>query len=292
MKKTNKIIQTKSDLRIERALAEIKDEELTWKNIKKLYHKKPLEWTGFIQEFIVFKYHYHEDPIRKGTPRGEKIGFFWVKQNACIALAVTNSKMKQIAEQLEISYGLLRKWKSEQDFQKEMSKHVWEFVMEILHRVDAEIEEGPKRFQDYIDGVNDDSNNLNTPFNPYSRVMVDAPQFSNGVMNLLTGFGDKFLKEATRKGSLEIEDEYFKYHLIFRIIMYGRHKIAAPLHPQLLESMAAEAKSIMQSKKTLSEKERRCVISRLDVVEKGLAGIHAETGLLLKEKNKVDKKRR
>lgn len=258
MKKTSKAIQTKSDLRVEKALAE--------KNIKILCHGKKFE-GNFIQEFLIFKHHHHEEPSRKGTPRGEKIGFPWKKQNACIALAVTDLKMKNIAEQLGISYGLLRKWKSEPDFQDEMVKHGQGFLNEILHRVDAALENRPKQFQDYIDGVNG-----KIPLDPLEKVMIDANHFGDSIMFFLDGLATGFLDRAIKKGGIEIGDDYYRAHYITRIIYYGHSKIFYPLQSQLLGSMVAEAKSIVQTKKPLSEKERRLVITRLDAVEKGLAG--------------------
>lgn len=66
------------------------------------------------------------EPSREGTPRGETIGFSAVKYGASL-YGLTNYKQKQIAENLKISHGLLRKWHTEEPFKEAVDKHCREF---------------------------------------------------------------------------------------------------------------------------------------------------------------------
>lgn len=61
-------------------------------------------------------------PTREGTPRGEPIGFSSVKYGAGL-YALMNTKQKEIAESMEISHGLLRKWHTEQPFKDAVEIH-------------------------------------------------------------------------------------------------------------------------------------------------------------------------
>jgi hypothetical protein len=63
-----------------------------------------------------------------GTPRGSPIGFSREKYTATLLMLAEHRGQKQIAEFLEIGYGLLRKWKTEPEFKKEVEQHVKEFA--------------------------------------------------------------------------------------------------------------------------------------------------------------------
>jgi hypothetical protein len=80
------------------------------------------------------KYEEYEEPQRKGTARGEPIGFS-LDKFASALYSLTNHKQKELAKSLGVSYGLLRKWHTEDAFIK---------IMMELHREFADI------FFDYI----------------------------------------------------------------------------------------------------------------------------------------------
>jgi hypothetical protein len=81
----------------------------------------------FLQSFIQEKTDNYIEPQREGTPRGEPIGLSLVKYKASLYI-LTNKKLKEIAKELEISYGLLRKWKTEKAFSSIVEKHREEFA--------------------------------------------------------------------------------------------------------------------------------------------------------------------
>jgi hypothetical protein len=87
---------------------------------------------SLLHQFIIEKYLSYEEPQRKGTPKGDPIGFSKKKYLASL-LMLTNYKRKDIAKQyLGISYGLLRKWGTEYQFKETILQHCAEFIQSFI----------------------------------------------------------------------------------------------------------------------------------------------------------------
>ena len=67
--------------------------------------------------FIEKKVNDYLEPLRKGTPRGEPIGLSGPKYAATL-ICLYRLPLRKIAEKVRVSYGLLRKWRTEEGFQK------------------------------------------------------------------------------------------------------------------------------------------------------------------------------
>lgn len=90
--------------------------------------KIPQENTRtLLGRFVQEKTQQYIEPLREGTPRGEPIGLSAVKYGASL-YGLTNIKQKEIAERLDISHGLLRKWHTEEPFKAMIDKHCREFA--------------------------------------------------------------------------------------------------------------------------------------------------------------------
>jgi hypothetical protein len=85
------------------------------------------EYT-FLQKFIKEKIATHEEPERKGTPKGDAIGLSLPKFKS-VLLCLTNAKIKDQAEILGVSYGVLRKWRWEKNYLVAIKRIYQEFVM-------------------------------------------------------------------------------------------------------------------------------------------------------------------
>ncbi|MDY6862953.1 MAG: hypothetical protein SVR08_11885 [Spirochaetota bacterium] len=79
-----------------------------------------------LAKFIAEKIRSYVEPQRKGTPKGEPIGFSKKKYMASL-LMMTGFNQKIIASDLGVSYGLLRNWNTEKPFKKLVEKHNKEF---------------------------------------------------------------------------------------------------------------------------------------------------------------------
>ena len=101
-------------------------------------HKK----SELLADFIYQKLEDHQEPERKGIPRGSTIGFPTKKLAACLLVALTNYKLKQIAETtgkaLGFSYNLLRKWNTEAEFRAQQDEFRSKFALTIYKYIRSE----------------------------------------------------------------------------------------------------------------------------------------------------------
>lgn len=86
-----------------------------------------------LTKFIADKLSNFIEPQRKGTPKGEIIGFSFTKYKASLHM-IPHAKMKEIAERLGISYGVLRKWNTEQEFKNMVKKNKEEFNLLLIEQ--------------------------------------------------------------------------------------------------------------------------------------------------------------
>jgi hypothetical protein len=69
----------------------------------------------------------YDAPERKGTPKGETIGLSPFKYGAVLWF-LQGAKVKEVAENIGVSYGVLRKWRTEELFKKQLDTFEKEFV--------------------------------------------------------------------------------------------------------------------------------------------------------------------
>lgn len=82
--------------------------------------------TTILDAFIAEKlaaFEAEPEPTRRGTPRGEPIGFPKAKRKAAV-LSLKPGDVQKMAADLGTSYGLVRKWRSEEVF-KEFRNELW-----------------------------------------------------------------------------------------------------------------------------------------------------------------------
>ena len=90
--------------------------------------------TLVLEEFIEKKSDSYQEPERKGTPRGEPIGFSKAKYVASLWM-MTNSTLKEVAKKTGVSYGLVRKWHIQERFLDTIKRHCDEFADLFLEYV-------------------------------------------------------------------------------------------------------------------------------------------------------------
>ena len=87
-----------------------------------------------LETFIESKARGYSEPSRKGRPRGEALGFSSKKYLASLHL-LTAEKQISIAMEQGLSYGLLRKWKTEEPFKALVTKHRRDFAAAFINQV-------------------------------------------------------------------------------------------------------------------------------------------------------------
>ena len=80
-----------------------------------------------LEEFIQEKGDGYQEAERKGTPRGEPVGFSKVKYLTSLWM-MTNLTLKDVSKKTGVSYGLVRKWHIQERFLHTIKRHCDEFV--------------------------------------------------------------------------------------------------------------------------------------------------------------------
>jgi hypothetical protein len=253
---------------------ELPKTEIRWKVIEDLAQEEGRR--GFIWEYALYKLKRVDEPKREGTPKGEKIGFTGKKHFASILVGIKNDKLKDIAKQSEVSYGLLRKWKTEPDFQGAAENHCSEFVAEIVKRIRNHLKKQTKSFEDFYDGHGPDPmrKDLKRPLNACERVFVDAHLFSDRVLEKLAEAAQTIDREANGK---EGDDFFFRYGIIksiLDVIAYSKNKGSSLHHPLVIKLFVSEVKEIISNERTLSKKEQKRAVHNLTFIENELGALH------------------
>lgn len=93
-----------------------------------------MKTRNLIELFIQGRVEDHPEPQRAGKTKGEKIGFPQSKYLAALLSGLTRRDLKVVCAECGVSYGLLRKWRTEPDF-KELVKGEQRMFAEFLVEV-------------------------------------------------------------------------------------------------------------------------------------------------------------
>jgi HD-like signal output (HDOD) protein len=85
-----------------------------------------------LEQFIEEKTKSYTEPQRKGVPKGDPIGFSLIKYKATLHM-LEEKKMKEVADDIGVSYTVLRRWNTETEFGEMIDKHKKEFV-DFFHK--------------------------------------------------------------------------------------------------------------------------------------------------------------
>ncbi len=87
-----------------------------------------------LQSFITEQTSRYKEPERQGTAKGEPIGLSSNKFKSTL-LFLTNLKVKEIAEVVDVSYGLLRVWRTESPYLKAIDQHARAFAGIVVKHI-------------------------------------------------------------------------------------------------------------------------------------------------------------
>lgn len=91
----------------------------------------------------------YKEPERKGTPKGQPIGFSLKKHDAAL-LSLKKIPLKQQSEMLNMSHGLLRKWRTEGPFRKKITELEAYFISNLIDHLGNRGELQKKLADDYF----------------------------------------------------------------------------------------------------------------------------------------------
>ena len=230
---------------------------------------------GLINEYSFLKGKTHLEPTRKGTPKGYKIGFTRTKEMASILVGVTNLKIKKIAESCEVSYGLLRKWKTEDDFKSRSKEHCQKFAEEIVKRARKEIKKDASALIKFIKKGGDDPRKLSAdrPLSQLDRVLIDAKNFSEDVFKELDSAINRILNKAYS------DDEFFNARLsefILNIESYAKTGNFLEFHEHWALVSVNALKNLILEETEISDSAQRTAMVSLDDIERRLKILQKE----------------
>lgn len=227
------------------------------------------ERSPLLAKFITEKIFNYVEPERKGTPKGQPIGFPRAKYKAALWM-MTNIPRKEIAKNVGTSYEVLRKWIPQRSFQIQVIKNCEEFVSIFRNRIRERVEERQKLFDAFLK-------------KPIKRIAESLPptlsadEFKDGGLygNLLS----ILIVEAAEK-NLKKYDSLLKLEW-FYLISVLRHfsgipkkpafekrqkELEAKLKAKIELAMIKDTKDIL-SQPSISKQELKQVIFVLNVLE-------------------------
>jgi len=230
--------------------------------------------------FIAEKSVVYEEPERKGTPRGEKIGFPKKKYLASLFVGITNFKPKDLAEGLQkqgLTHGLLRKWKTEDDFKDQAEEHAEEFTSFLFKEVEKA---NRKHHQEYMQYYNCKIDKKPDVPQIIKKIYQEVQTYSNAVLDEISRQALGRIDEAKvdwENNEIE-EDAFFLEYGIFSdfssIVRIGKGgKVPTKMRLQFYQSTVSHVKSLIKSKRVLSKSEQRIIVDLLGGVEESLGEI-------------------
>jgi hypothetical protein len=143
-----------------------------------------------LENFIQRKVKAFTEVSRKGTSKGETIGFSRKKFLATLYM-LTADRQITIATELGISYGLLRKWNTEGPFRTMVRKHCREFAETFVRYVSDRHERQEDTRFDYLNGGKA-ANRISDPFRDGSDY---SPELLAEILKSVVDFAERAERE-------------------------------------------------------------------------------------------------
>jgi hypothetical protein len=260
--------------------------EIIWMAIQETLNEERDGFYGIIEEFLHYEMNNYKEPTRRGTPKGEKVGFSSKKHFACILVGITNYKLKYIAKKSDVSYGMLRKWNTDPNFTDEANYIAFWFVIEIFRRIKKYISGQQEAAKKYFDGQGKDpfaKRDPDRPLDDFERILRDAPDFSDTALYIL----NKLLMDLEQElKNLQGDDwvDYIALSLrLLDILLYSKTKKIGITPPNLARHMVSEVKNIISEKRKISSQEQRIILNYLTLTENALRDYQYEFLALYEE---------
>lgn len=247
---------------------------------------------NLLEEFINSRTQDYLAPQRAGIPRGRKVGFSDEKYRASLLVALLNWSLKEIATKLGFSYGQLRNWNTEPDFQAKIKKHSAQFVSFVARYIRAELKKANEAVVNYTNGIVDEA-----PGGLKIDKAINCMRLLNKhVINDLDWLGslelDKTARHSDQEGQMILNDKsiayYYFYEEVNNLVKYAKgQKIDCKPSPLKLKIAATSIKQALSSNKEPSESERRYAIYALTIMEEYF--VMAKREELEKEKELLEK---
>jgi len=210
--------------------------------------------SNFLFNFIDEKVSDYIEPTREGTPRGEPIGLSAQKYMAVLVSLFNTRSVKRKAELSKISYGLLRKWRTEDQFREVFKRTEIELAERIENYITSEIEREFKSRDEFVRGVTGEFEWANL-----IPVYNIARELTPGVIDGLA-YAEKRASEAIKRC---VDDDKAAFlgriaNEIEGLIAFAQTgEIRARVDIDSTMALVSFARDIIKSKEKLSNQDRR-----------------------------------
>ncbi len=253
-----------------------------WEEIRRLTQKPESNISALIGEYVLYHLHDYEQPTRAGTSKGEKIGFSRKKYYAAMLAGITNWTLKDIAKSCDVSYGLLRKWRTDPEFYESSYAHAIEFASEII-----------KRTKTTLPAWNPYEIDPGIPSDDYQKMLFEANHYSEAVFFLLLRFVITLQRKLEKVDGDEFDKKSALAILLFNMLKYRETREMIVTPPIFARKRVGAIRDIVESKRTFSSEEHRQVLDDLSFIENALDAYQSEFERTYTEKQqklKTDKK--
>lgn len=208
-------------------------------------HKSILDST-LLGEYIKEKMDTYVEPERKGTAKGEEIGFSRVKYQASL-YGITKVKQKYVAELLGVSHGVIRKWRTETSFKKMTEKHCREFA-QIFHNYIEQLVADELHFQEVGRPKDEDYELYLTE---YHQNVDDGDVYGSQLCDNIKDVLEKKMAEIEEHKKQNIADPYDDVYLdiVKRVLRWSNVNLGARhgLLKKISNTIAREKKEHLDS---------------------------------------------
>jgi hypothetical protein len=140
----------------------------TKENLSLLTYKDGKPVRGLLADLINERASTYVEPSRKGTSRGQAIGFPREKYVAAL-LYLTNFPLEHQAKALKVSHGLLRKWRTEKKFWDVVGDHLQELSKRFWSVIKDHVEKEKVLWEKFAELPLEQQANFEIPSLPYTE---------------------------------------------------------------------------------------------------------------------------
>lgn len=157
--------------------------------------------NSFLQTFMARRLSSYVEPERAGTPRGEPIGFS-AQKYAAVLYCLTNRPLKEIAKEIKVSYGLLRKWRTEDKFWDVFDETVTEFADTVINHLKKRADKQKELRDDYFSKSVDEMIKMYPMFLNWDE-FLDIKLYFQGLVLFLFGKAKRHLEALVDEDDLD-----------------------------------------------------------------------------------------
>jgi hypothetical protein len=252
----------------------MKKNETSTNNIGILTDNKKIEEypNTLLKKYLLEKSSAYHEPQRAGTPKGEPVGFSLLKYKATL-FGLTNVKQKDIASDMKISHGLLRKWHTEEPFKALVDRHCREFAALFMKNIGDRVNRRKTAVSAYSQQPLAEMVSTDLPSLDYNEI-ADAKFYSELTEHYIADAMESEIKKAGNKKDFTL---IIEIHAMIDSLRFFKGKSQSEVSKEfdrkilktIRTNMISEVIEKMQKLK-LTEQERKDIIQTMKLLRKGI----------------------